>query len=133
MSSIILALDIGDKRIGMAVADDEVKIPRVLPTIEVDDQVFDKITEIITYEGVETVVVGYPRNLSGEPTPQTDKVIAFVNHFSHLVDVPFVYQDESLTSVRAEEMLRARGKAYTKPDIDAEAASIILRDYLELL
>lgn len=133
MSNTVLALDVGEKRIGMAIADDVVKIPRLLPTIDVDRQVFNTISEIITYEGVDTVIVGYPRNLSGEPTPQTQKVTDFADELQTASLHRVVYQDESLTSVRAEEILRSRGRPYTKGDIDAESAAIILRDYLEQL
>lgn len=132
-STTVLALDVGDKRIGMAIADDKTKIPRLLPTIEVTDQIFEQIAELVTYEGIDQIVVGYPRNLSGEPTEQTAKVTSFVEQLNQAVVTPTVYQDESLTSVRAEEILRSRGRPYTKSDIDAEAAALILHDYLEQL
>lgn len=127
----VLALDFGGKRVGMAVANTSVKVPRLLPTLIVDDSLDDQIRDIVTYEGVDTIVVGYPRNLSGEPTAQSATVEAFVSTLKDLVDIPVVVQDESLTSIRAEEILRERGKPYAKADIDAEAAALILQDYLE--
>jgi putative Holliday junction resolvase len=127
----VLALDVGGRRIGMAVGDTEMKIPRILPTLEVSDGVFEQITDIITYEGVDTIVVGYPRNLSGEVTEQTKITEQFAEELKEHIDIAVEFQDETLTSIRAEEILRERGKPYSKPDIDAEAAAIILQDYLE--
>ena len=131
--SNILALDVGGRRIGMAIGDNEVKIPRILPTLEMSPDVFNEIIDIVTYEGVDAIVVGYPRNLSGETTDQTKVIEGFTADLQRHIDIQITYQDESLTSVRAEEILRERGKPYGKADIDAEAAALILRDYLERL
>lgn len=106
---------------------------------EFDIDVFDTVNvlyvtldfaEIISYEDIDVVVVGYPRNQSGEPTKQTEYVEAFANL---LIDIAptIVFQDESLTSVKAEETLKRQGKPFEKGDIDALAASFILEDYLE--
>lgn len=127
----VLALDVGGRRIGMAVGDTDMKIPRILPTMEVTDGVFEQITDVITYEGVDAIVVGYPRNLSGETTEQTATIEKFADELKQHIDIAIEFQDESLTSIRAEELLRQRGKPYSKADIDAEAAAIILHDFLE--
>lgn len=127
----VLALDVGGRRIGMAVGDTEVKVPRILPTIEASDNLFEQLTDIVTYEGIDAIVIGYPRNLSGEKTEQTTITETFAEEVKKHIDVPVSFQDESLTSIRAEEILRERGKPYAKADIDAEAAAIILQDYLE--
>ena len=127
----VLALDVGGRRIGMAVGDTEVKVPRILPTIEASDRLFEQLTDIVTYEGIDTIVIGYPRNLSGEKTEQTSITEIFAEEVKKHIDVPVSFQDESLTSIRAEEILRERGKPYGKADIDAESAAIILQDYLE--
>lgn len=130
-NSAVLALDIGEKRIGVAIADGAVRIARCLPTIDVDGSELERLYRYATEENVELVVIGYPRNQSGEPTAQTQFVEAFAERFREVVDVPFVFQDESLTSVMAEQQLKAIGKPYEKGDIDALAAAIILEDYLE--
>ena len=75
------------------------------------------------------MVVGYPRNQSGESTKQTEIVEEFAGRLAQIdVDAELVLQDESLTSVEAERRL---GQVKDKGLIDAEAASIILQDYLE--
>lgn len=126
----ILALDVGEKRIGVATGDTGVKIAIPLETLTVDGTEVQKIIEKLIADSIETLVIGYPRNQSGEPTAQTAYIEAFARQFE-LVPVTIVFQDESLTSVLAEERLQALGGAYTKGDIDATAASIILEDYLE--
>jgi putative Holliday junction resolvase len=125
-----MALDVGEKRIGVAMAHGNVKIAVPADTIEVDGTEIDKIHRFIQYEGVSTVVVGYPRNQSGEATAQTAYVEKFVGRIKDIAP-EVVYQDESLTSVLAEQQLVASGKPYTKGDIDAKAAALILQDYLE--
>ena len=127
-----LALDIGEKRIGVAVGDDAVRIAVPLDTVDVDGNELERILEYIIKEEADTVVIGYPRNQSGEPTAQTQYVEAFAERLKEGVP-PIVFQDESLTSVLAEQRLRAMGAPYTKADIDAHAATIILQDYLEQL
>lgn len=79
---------------------------------------------------METLVVGYPRNQQGEATAQTRFVEDFVEQLGSL-DVEIVFQDESLTSVKAEEYLRRQKKPFEKGEVDALAASFILQDYLE--
>ena len=66
-----LALDVGERRIGVAIADPSVRIAVAYDTIEVDGSELEQITQLITSERVGVVVVGYPRNQAGEPTAQT--------------------------------------------------------------
>ena len=130
MSKAILALDIGEKRIGVAQGDIDRRIAFPYDTIEVDSNEVRAIAELVMANEVKTLVVGYPRNQSGEPTKQTAYVEEFVKTIAELdIDAEIVYQDESLTSVQAEARLGTRIK--NKGEIDAEAASIILQDYLE--
>lgn len=125
-----IALDVGEKRIGVALGDDGVKLAFPYETIEVDGGEIIRIAELVISERVDTIVIGYPRNQSGEATAQTEYVETFVQQLDDL-DVTIVYQDESLTSVMAEQRLLSYKKPYTKGDIDALAAAMILQDYLE--
>ena len=125
----IVALDVGTKRIGVAVADSVVPIAMPLETVEVDGTEIDTIKRIVEDRHAEKVVVGYPRNQSGDATDQTAISEAVGRKVAVFTEV--VYQDESLTSIMAEDRLKAAGKPYTKGDIDAAAATIILQDYLE--
>lgn len=126
-----LALDVGEKRIGLAMADSQVRIAVPFGWVAYDERVMEELAEIMLRHDISLVVVGYPRNQSGEPTQQTEFVVDFVRRLSQLdIDAEIAYQDESLTSVQAEQ--RLAGKIKDKGDIDAEAASIILQDYLEV-
>lgn len=127
----LIALDVGEKRIGVAVSDGIVQIARPLETILVDGVELDRIMAIIDEEKVAEVVIGYPRNQSGEPTQQTGFVEAFKERLEEIVHIPVMFQDESLTSVLAEEKLKSYGKPYEKGDVDKLAAALILQDYLE--
>lgn len=130
-SQRILALDIGTVRTGIAIADTATKIAipyRAISSQDVDLQ--QHIKQIIQDESINGIVVGLPRNQSGETTKQTDFVNRIANDLRTL-GVAIFFQDESLTSVIAEDRLQARGGKYTRADIDIEAATIILQDFLE--
>ncbi|HTK39535.1 MAG TPA: Holliday junction resolvase RuvX [Patescibacteria group bacterium] len=126
----IIALDVGEKRIGVAQADMSIGIAVPYDVIEVDGNEVEAIIRLVILSGADTVVVGYPRNQSGEPTAQSTYVENFVATLQD-IDAKIVYQDESLTSVLAEQQLEARKKPYAKGDVDMIAASLILDDYLE--
>jgi len=130
MSSSFVALDVGEKRIGVAVADSAVRIAIPYVTIPVDGNEIKEIYTILEKEGADTLVIGYPRNQAGEATQQTASVEAFVSQIEDAA-ATIVYQDESLTSVMAEQRLESYKKPYERGEIDSMAASIILQDYLE--
>lgn len=125
-----MSLDVGEKRIGVAVADTGIRIAVPFTTIEVDGSEVAAIAEVAVKERAGTIVVGYPRNQQGEATAQTAFVEAFTEKLAD-IDARIVFQDESLTSVLAEQRLKAHNRPYSKGDIDAQAAAIILQDYLE--
>lgn len=131
-SRTFIGLDVGEKRIGVSVADSSVRIAVPFATIEVDGDEIQAITEIVIKEEADTIVVGYPRNQQGEATAQTNYVENFATYLEN-IEAKVVFQDESLTSVMAEQQLIAHKKPYSKGDIDAQAAAIILQDYLEAL
>ena len=135
----ILALDIGVKRIGIAFADTKVRIAIPRGMIPVDGEELAAIAKNYRLEKAELIVAGLPRNNQGEETQQTQYVRDFIQklqaYFAEQEETRlFVrFQDESLTSVVAETRFgnnisrtdRATGK------VDAEAAAIILQDFIE--
>ena len=125
----ILALDVGDRRVGVALADSQIKIAVPYGYLERSDKIIQQITELMLDHDIDTLVIGYPRNQSGEATKQTESVEQFAEELAEIeIDADLVFQDESLSSVEAERRL---GRVKDKGEIDAEAASIILQDYLE--
>ena len=133
-NSSILALDIGTVRVGVAMAGVASRIARPLMTLTQnspeDDKIFDKICELIDQNSVELVVAGLPQNNLSKDTKQTTYVRQFVQQLSAATDAVIVFQDEGLSSMAAEDMLREKKPTYTKADIDAWSAMIILEDYL---
>jgi len=129
-SQSLVCLDVGEKRIGVAVADTAIKIAVAFDTVVVDGREIEAIAEIIVREKAKTVIIGYPRNQQGETTAQTNYVELFAQKLEDIAET-IVFQDESLTSVIAEQRLIAMKKPYNKGDIDAQAAAIILQDYME--
>ncbi len=127
----LVGLDVGEKRIGVSVADTGVRIAVPFMTIEVDGTEIQTISELVVKEAADVLVLGYPRNQAGEATTQTDYVEKFAKQLEGL-GVKITFQDESLTSVIAEQRLIAHKKPYSKGDIDSQAAAIILQDYLEV-
>lgn len=126
----MLSLDVGEKRIGVAVADSDVRIAIPLKTIVVDGTEITNIKTLLLQEKVDILVIGYPRNQQGDVTAQTNYVELFSEQLQPFAQ-KIVFQDESLTSVLAEQRLKEQAMPYTKADIDAYAAAIILQDYLE--
>jgi putative holliday junction resolvase len=126
----ILALDVGDRRVGLAVASLATRLPRPLQTLVRDDSFFEALRDIIKTENVEVLVVGFPRGMAGQPTAQTEAVEAFADELRRHCGMPVHFQDESVTSKQAEAELEARRKAYQRGDIDALAATYILEDFL---
>lgn len=126
----LLGLDVGAARIGVALGDTGVRIAIPSGFITVDGNEVAAVAELVLSGPISTIVVGYPRNQSGEATNQTVFVEDFVKRLQD-IDAEIVFQDESLTSVIAEKRLNDRRVSYEKGDIDSEAAAIILQDYME--
>lgn len=127
-----LALDIGDERVGVALAHGDVRIAVPQATLQRKAPDFwQQLQEIIAKNNIAELVLGLPRGLDGQETAQTQSARAFGDELAAITDLQIHWQDEALTSVKAEGILRAQGKPYQKGDIDALAASLILTDYLE--
>lgn len=129
MSSTILALDIGERKIGIARANVIAKVAEPLVTLPNDESFIHKLAEIMKEQDAKKLVIGLPRGLDGQETMQTQYVKTFAKNLKLAGNITF--QDEALTSVNAREILEESGKTYTKEDIDAVAAMLILDDYLK--
>lgn len=129
-NSSILALDVGERRIGIAVASWLARLPRSLPTLARSDTALRDIANLIREHDVSDVVVGLPRSLDGGHTAQTRAVQAFAEELQRLTPVKIHFQDEALTSRQAENELQSRNMAYTKEAVDALSATYILEDFL---
>lgn len=128
----ILALDVGDRRIGVALASLEARMAAALLTIDRlnEADVFATILKLVNEHQAEAVVIGLPRGMDGQETAQTKTARDFAAELQRCFDVPVHLQDEAATSLLAEEALQAAGKPYQKGDIDKLAAAYILNDWL---
>lgn len=128
----LIALDVGTKRIGVAKADSKVRIAIPYSAVEVDGNEFQKIASLARAWDIDSFVIGLPRNSEGQETEQSRYVRQFARDLKKAIpSAKICFQDESLTSVEAEKRLKGRKKGYKKGDIDSEAATIILQDFLE--
>lgn len=125
-----LGVDYGSKRVGLASGDSELKIASPLRTVAPHE-----LVDEIEREGpFATVVVGLPRSLDGHDTAQTLAVRRFCDDVLwRKLRIDAVFQDEAGSSAVAEDRLKESGRKYDKFAIDAEAATIILQDYLDAL
>lgn len=126
----VVGLDVGAKRIGVAVASLTARLPQPLVTLSNDDSFFPALERIVSDEVASALVVGYPRGMQGQHTAQTQVIEDFCEELRSRIDLPIHFQDEAVTSRQAEAELQARGKDYSKADIDALAATYILDDFL---
>jgi putative Holliday junction resolvase len=130
LDGYVVALDVGERRIGLAITHTDAKLPKPLKTLQNDAKFFDELNEIISTEQVVGLVVGIPRDMIGNDTAQTESTKKFIEKLKDHVKLPIFTQDEAVTSVLAEERLMNDRKGYNKEMIDAEAAAIILKDFL---
>jgi putative Holliday junction resolvase len=135
----VLALDVGKRRIGLAISDPTGTLARPLSTVRVlDAGGVDAIAREIARlaaedDGVAEIVVGMPVGLDGVATAQTAYVVQFVADLRARTAIPIAVEDERLTSREAEARLAVRERDWRKrkEQIDAVAAAIILQDYLD--
>lgn len=124
----VLALDFGASRVGVAVSVVGFAQPRA--ALANDVKLLANIAKLLGETGANRIVVGLPRNLNGDDTPQTINTRAFAKKLEESLRVPVYLIDEAATSVQAEAELAASKKAYERGDIDSLAAVIILEDFL---
>lgn len=130
----ILSIDYGKKRTGIAVTDPLQLIAGGLATVSTSD-LFDWLTDYMTREPVERIVIGEPRQSNGQPSENMTRVSQFVNRWRKVMpQVPIELFDERFTSVLAHQAMidgGLRKKArQDKALVDEISATIILEDYL---
>jgi putative Holliday junction resolvase len=143
----VLGVDLGGKRIGLALSDDTATLARPWRTIAAGatpGASAQTLAELVAagrkrdddeFVGIGAVVVGLPRRLSGEDTDQSRATREFASALSDLMALDVHLQDERLTSVEAESRLALREKDWRrrKEKLDAASAAIILQDYLDAI
>ena len=129
-----MALDVGERRIGVSMSDPMKIIASPFSVIDrkISKDVFLEISDLIKEYSIQTVVVGMPITLKGTDSIQTKKVKNFINKLSNLNLVNIETIDERLSSVSARKELIKQGikTGHNKGQIDKTAATIILQEYL---
>jgi putative Holliday junction resolvase len=135
-----LAIDLGTRRIGLAVGDDRSRLASPLEVIEVSSpaQAIDRVIAVVRSEAMDHLVLGLPMNMDGTLGPAAKSTIEWGKQLSSRAGVPLIFVDERLSSFAAEDQLSARRRAgekltrgRKKQQRDALAAAAFLQDYLD--
>jgi putative Holliday junction resolvase len=133
--SRIIGLDIGDKRIGVAMSDPTETLASPHSIIEriTDDQAITDILKITAEYSVVRIIAGLPRSLGGDIGHQAEKVQFFTEELTKHTTIPIEYRDERFTTVTAKQLKQEGSAKKLKRTLryDAMAAAIILQEYLD--
>ena len=135
----VLGLDLGERRVGIAVSDPTGTIVRPLQTLirSSREEDFAALRALVDEHDVDLVVVGKPLSLDGTEGPQARRIARYALALAERLPVPLVFWDERYTTVAAQEiLLHSRGKkkrrqARAEGELDAIAAAVILQSYLD--
>ena len=131
----VMALDVGDKSIGVAISDALLLTAQPRPTLRRKDLKSD--IEVIRRHAEENevhqIVIGQPLHMDGKPSTQSEKIARFAEQLHKVLNLPIVFWDERLTSFAAEQHLEEMGLNWRKrrEQVDKIAAMIILQNYLD--
>ena len=132
MHKRVLGLDIGTKRIGVAISDPLNITAQPLKAVfrTTDEKAIKDINDIIKEYDIQTIVAGLPKNMDGSIGVQAQNCIDFMKNFP---SINVIFEDERLTSKQAEFILKEQGKKYTKQKqlVDIESACLILQQYMD--
>ncbi|KPK99728.1 MAG: hypothetical protein AMJ91_06600 [candidate division Zixibacteria bacterium SM23_73_3] len=132
----ILAIDFGERRIGLALSDPLGITAQGLPTIDTrkTKDIFSYLQGIIKEKKVARVVVGMPRNMNGSIGPKGEEVKKFIGKLTQKTGVKVIAWDERLTSVLSKKSMREAGTKQKKKEVvDRISATLILQSYLDSL
>lgn len=129
----ILGLDVGEKRIGVALAEGLLAIPLTVIDRRVEETDMEMIVTLVEEYRAERIVVGLPRLMNGNIGTQAEEILSFSGALAEHVDIPVDTWDERLSTVTAERLLIDAGmkRKKRKGKLDAMAAAIILQAYLD--
>ena len=129
-----LGIDLGSKRVGIAVSDKLNIIASPFKTLFFNNQedLLSQLGELINEFEVKTIVLGLPLSMNGLDSPQTKKIRKFQSSLL-IFNIPIFYEDERLSSVSAKKSMVIQNikTGYNKSEIDMRAAAIILQQHLD--
>jgi putative holliday junction resolvase len=133
----VMALDYGERGVGVAISDELQLTVRPLTTIRREkrrrSEVIERIGELVAENEIATLVVGLPLNMDGSRGAAVDRVESFISELRRSVSIPIVTVDERLSSREADQILREMGMGMRerRERSDEYAASVILQDYID--
>ena len=131
----VLGLDVGDRRIGVAISDPLHITAAGLETITRQNMEADveRIADIARRHHVKEIVIGIPLNMDGSHGEQAQKVMSFGKKLTRATGLPIIYEDERLTTISAIRTLTVQGvkTGHRKELVDMQAAAIILQKHLD--
>ena len=132
----MLGLDLGSRRIGVAVSDPSGTIASPYQVLERSGDAGEdhrRISDMASEVGAERVVVGLPLSLSGKVGPAAEQTMREIEAMAEVVNVPVEVHDERLTSVSAQRSLRALGirPGHRRASVDKVAAAVMLQSWLD--
>jgi putative Holliday junction resolvase len=134
MLNRILAIDYGDKKVGLALSDPMKIIAKPYKTImnNSKESLLNDINQVIQLKDVNEIVVGLPKTLKNTYSEQTYKVKDFIDYITKSLDINVVVVDERLSSIEAKRSLINQGikTGHNKKDVDMTAAALFLQNYL---
>jgi putative Holliday junction resolvase len=132
LMSLILGIDVGTKRVGTALADEQSPIAQPFRTFDrAKYKAEQAIIDLITARNIKTVVVGLPLSADGSKNPSCERVENFCRRLLKRVNFQLAYVDEYLSSEEAKQRLNRRIGRTNRGVIDSAAACIILQNYLD--
>lgn len=133
MRGRVLGLDIGGRRVGIAISDELRMVASPISVVVRDQHAVERIGKIASEHHVVLIVAGLPTNMSGKEGPQAQATRDFATEVSRHLGIPVGYWDERLSSALAERMMIESGsrREVRKSRIDAVAASLILQGFLD--
>jgi putative Holliday junction resolvase len=129
----VIALDVGEKRVGVAASDSLGVTAQPLETIERDERFTERLLELIAELDVKRMVVGLPLSLDGTESTQAEAVRRFVKEIGGRIKIPVIFVDERLSSREADSLISGvrRRARQERGATDRVAAALILKSYLD--
>lgn len=133
----ILAIDYGDKKIGLAISDSKGIVASPLDVLRITkrrglNQIFDDILLVVEEYRIKTILIGKPQVFQDTYAKSVKKIETFAKKLSELINIPVVFQDESYSTIQAQNMLLSLGQSSrsSKGKIDMISATLFLQDFL---
>lgn len=129
----VLGLDVGEKRIGVALAEGSIAIPlTVIKRVE-ESADLQRVISLAHEHNVDIIVVGLPFSMDGSIGAQAEGVLEFAGALGQVTDIPVDTYDERLSTVEADRLMREAGakRGKRKENLDAMAAAVILQGYID--